>query len=154
MEVPTLVIGIGNEYRGDDGAGLAVVRALQARPLENVRLMESDGDCSVLFEAWKDARKVILIDAVVSGASAGCISRFDIRTESIPANYALASTHAFGLAETLALARVLGQLPASFIVYGIEGKNFTSGESLSPSVRKAIGAVVQKVIRDVTIQNP
>lgn len=152
MEVPILVIGIGNDYRGDDGAGLAVVRALQSRPLENVRLMESDGDCSLLFEAWKDARKVILIDAVVSGAGAGSISRFDIHTQSIPANYILASTHAFGLVETLALARVLGQLPASFIVYGIEGRNFTSGESLSAPVRKAIGAVVQKVRRDIRSQ--
>jgi len=149
MGTPVLVIGIGNEYRGDDGIGLAVIRALQARLPENARLMECDGDCSVLFEAWKDAGKVILVDAAISGARAGTISRFDAHTQTIPANYTFSSTHAFGIAETLALARVLDQLPPCLMVYGIEGKHFTSGESLSPQVRKALPKVVEQVMLDI-----
>ncbi|SRR5579875_3561633 len=150
MGAPVLVIGIGNEYRGDDGVGLAVVRALRTRQLENTRLMECDGDCTVLFEAWKDVDKVILVDAVVSGASAGTISRFDAHTQALPANYTFSSTHAFGIAETLALARALGQLPPCLIVYGIEGKSFASGESLTPQVKKALPNVVEQVLTDIS----
>lgn len=149
MGAPVLVIGIGNDYRGDDGAGLAVVRALQARQVENARLVECDGDCSVLFEAWKDANKVILVDAASSGARAGTIARFDAHTQALPANYTLSSTHAFGIAETLMLARVLGQLPPCLIVYGIEGKHFASGDELSPAVKRAIQRVVERIMADI-----
>ena len=149
MEEPVLVIGVGNDYRGDDRAGLVVVRALQARQVENARLMECDGDCSVLFEAWKDAGKVILVDAASSGARAGTITRFDAHMQAIPANYTFSSTHAFGIAETLALARVLGQLPPFLIAYGIEGKHFAAGDDLSPAVKRATQRVVERIMADL-----
>ncbi len=149
METPVLIIGIGNDYRGDDAAGLAVIRALEARQLENVQLMECDGNCTTLLEAWKCASTVILVDAAISGSRAGTITRFDVRTQPLPARYVLSSTHALGIAETLALAQVLGQLPPCLIVYGIEGKNFNSGGNLSPAVRKAIRVVVEQVILDI-----
>lgn len=149
MEAPVLVIGVGNEYRGDDKAGLAVVRTLQARQIENVRLMESDGDCTVLLEAWKGADKVILIDAASSGARPGTIHRFEAQTQALPEECTLSSTHAFGIAETLRLARVLGQLPPRLIVYGIEGKRFTTGDALSPAVRRAIQKVADRILIDI-----
>lgn len=150
MVARVLVIGVGNVYRGDDGVGLAVVRALRARKIENARLMESDGNCTTLLEAWQTASKVILVDAVLSGASAGTISRFDASySQDIPTTYTFFSTHAFSIAETLALARILDQLPPCFIIYGIEGKSFTSGEKLSPPVKKAIGEVVKQVMLDI-----
>lgn len=151
MKSPVLVIGIGNKYRGDDAVGLAVVRALRNKNMKHVRLMESDGNCTDLLDAWKYARKVILIDAVSSGARAGTIHRFDVHTQPLPAGYTLSSTHAFGIAETLELARTLNQLPPSVIVYGIEGQQFTSGENLSPAVRKGVQGIVERVLADAQI---
>src|SRR5690349_6789036 len=119
MGEPVLVIGIGNDYRGDDAAGLAVVRAIRVRQLEQVHVMESDGNCTALLEAWKHASKVILVDAASSGARPGTIHRFDTRTQRLPDGYTLSSTHAFGIAETLKLAHVLSQHPPCLIVYGI-----------------------------------
>ena len=148
MDVPVLVIGIGNEYRGDDAIGLAVVRALRAKKIQHVQLMESDGNCTDLLDAWKHAGKVILIDAITPGTRAGTIHRFDVHTQLLPAEYPLSSTHAFGVAETLELARTLKQLPPSMIVYGIEGQRFTSGEKLSPQVRHVIPEVIRQVLGD------
>lgn len=150
MEAPVLVIGIGNDYRGDDAVGLAVVRTLQARKIAHVRLMESDGNCTILIEAWKNAKKVILIDAMSSGAKAGTICRFDVHTQPLPVTAALSSTHALGIAATLELARALGQLPPLVIVYGIEGKQFTSGAELSPQVSNVIQEVVKYVLADIS----
>jgi hydrogenase maturation protease len=149
MGSPPLVIGIGNEYRGDDGVGLAVVRALQSVDLTDGRLMESDGNCTTLLDAWKNVSKVILIDAVSSGAEPGTISRFDAHAQRIPATCAFSSTHAFGIVETLALACTLNQIPPSVIIYGIEGENFATGDNLSKAVRKAVQQVVTQVIYDV-----
>ena len=153
MVFPPLVIGIGNEYRGDDGAGLAVVRALQARKSAHARFLECDGNCTTLLEAWKDADDVILIDAVASGARPGTIYRIDARVQAIPAGCTFFSTHAFGIAETLALARALGQLSASFLIYGIEGKRFAAAEGFSPPVKQAIEKVTDQVLLDLSTRH-
>lgn len=150
MASPPLVIGIGNEYCGDDGAGLAVVRALQARKRAHVRFLECDGNCTTLLEAWKDADDVILIDAVASGARPGTMYRIDACTQTLPARCTFFSTHAFGIAETLTLARALGQLPARFLIYGIEGERFAAAEGFSPPVKQAIEKVTGQVLLDLS----
>lgn len=150
MTVPPLVIGIGNEYRGDDGAGLAVVRALRARQGAPARFLECDGNCTTLLDAWQTAEHVILIDAVTSGARPGTIYRIDTQTQPLPARWTFFSTHAFGIAETLALAHSLGQLPPDLRIYGIEGEQFAATERFSRSVKQAIKKVVHLVLCDLS----
>lgn len=144
-----LLIGIGNEYRSDDGAGLAVCRELKIKKLPSVQVIECGCDGAILMEIWKDAKRVILIDAVSSGARPGAIYRFDVHTEQIPLSFSFQSTHAFGVAEAIGLARVLEQLPPYLIIYAIEGKNFSSGKSLSQEVEKAVQQIVELVMSEV-----
>lgn len=145
----TLVIGIGNAYRSDDGAGLAAMRALQAKRLPGVQFLACAGDGTALIDAWQTGRNVILIDAVASGARAGTTYRFDALAEQIPLSCSFHSTHAFGIAEALELARALECLPPSLLVYGIEGQNFMSGVGLAPPVQEAIQEVVEQITREV-----
>src|SRR5579859_3929386 len=112
-----LVIGIGNSYRNDDGVGPAVLALLRTMQLPGVRLLECDGDCSALLAAWQGADAVVLVDAVSSSASPGTIYRFDLLAQELPRDLSFHSTHAFGVAEALALGRVLEQLPASLTLY-------------------------------------
>ena len=67
-------------------------------------------------------------------------------TRASPANR---STHAFGVAEALELARALNRLPPCLLIYGIEGKNFAMGTGLSPEVRTAAFEITKLVIRNV-----
>jgi hypothetical protein len=53
--------------------------------------------------------------------------------------------HAFSVTEAVELARALQQLPSRLIAYGIEGKNFSSGEQLSPEVAAAVEEVARRV---------
>ena len=50
MSAPMVVIGVGNEYRRDDGVGPAVVALLQARDLPASTYAESDGEPIGLIE--------------------------------------------------------------------------------------------------------
>jgi hydrogenase maturation protease len=146
---PVLVIGVGNDYRCDDAVGLTIVRALKAKELSGTLCLESDGDGTTLMETWSQASRVIIIDAISSGAQPGTIHSFDVLTPPLPASYSFSSTHAFGVAEAIQLARTFGRLPASLIVYGIEGKNFVAGTQLSPEVERAVISVVERVIREI-----
>jgi hydrogenase maturation protease len=144
-----LIIGIGNEYRRDDAAGLVAARRLQAQLGEIVTILEQSGDGAVLMEMWKEARRVILIDAVSSGAAPGTIHRLDAKVETIPAKFFNYSTHAFGVAEAIAMATALNQLPPELVIYGIEGKSFAAGVELSMEVARAIDEVVERIKKEI-----
>jgi hydrogenase maturation protease len=144
----TLLVGIGNEYRNDDGAGLMVARTIREKQFPSVTVKEEFGEGVSLMEAWQGFQKVILVDAVSSGSTPGTIFRIDAKKEAVPANLFHYSTHAFSVAEAVELARVMNSLPPSFIVYGIEGKDFTAGTTVSANVRKAARQVVEQIITE------
>ncbi|MGO9518171.1 MAG: hydrogenase maturation protease [Candidatus Korobacteraceae bacterium] len=144
-----VVIGIGNEYRSDDGVGIVVARRLRERFLSKITVLEESGEGAALIDSWKGAMWVLLVDAVHSGAPAGTIHRFDARAAPIPIGFFHYSTHAFSVAEAIELARSLGQLPPHLVVYGIEGENFAAGLGLSHAVEQAVERVVEHVATEV-----
>ena len=101
------------------------------------------------MEAWQGAKIVYLFDAVLSGAEAATIHRLDARLQPVSAKFFHCSTHGFGVAEAVELARSLNQLPPKLIIYGIEGKNFAAGIGLSPEVNRAAGEVVGRVLSEL-----
>jgi hydrogenase maturation protease len=143
------VIGVGNAYRSDDGVGLIVAQRLMRESFENVTVREASGEGAALIDMWKEAGSVILIDAVRSGARPGTVHKLDAGAEPIPARFLYYSTHAFGVAEAIELARTLNQLPPNCTVYGIEGHCFTAGIGLSPEVESAAREVVERVMQDL-----
>jgi hydrogenase maturation protease len=134
---PTLVIGVGNPDRGDDGAGLAVARRLRAAAPPGVVVREATGEASELLDAWDGFARVIVVDAARSGSRPGTLMRFDAIAAPLPAGLARESTHGWGVAEAIELARALGRLPPSLVVYAIEGRGFEPGDALSPEVAVA-----------------
>ncbi|MCP5468791.1 MAG: hydrogenase maturation protease [Deltaproteobacteria bacterium] len=140
------LIGIGNEFRQDDAVGLYVVRQLRAKKLKDWKLVESSGEVTQLMDLWKKEKKVIVVDALVSGAAVGTILRFEAHRESLPAQSFRGSSHSLGLHEAIELSRAMQQLPDELIVYGIEAKTFENGKGLSPEVRLA----AEKLIGELT----
>jgi len=149
-----LIIGVGNAYRGDDGVGLRIAQDIKKKSPDHVNVIEQSGEGISLMDSWKDADAVILIDAVHSGRKPGTIHRFDVHTQTIPAKFFHYSTHAFGVAEAIELARALKQLPQNFIVYGIEGKCFEAGVGLSQEVEKSVQEVVKRIQQDIHDYSP
>lgn len=140
-----LVIGVGNEYRGDDGVGILIARRLQAQMPENVDVLIQSGEGAALMETWKGAENVIIVDAVHSGAPPGTVFRLDAGSQPLPSNFFHYSTHAFSVAEAVELSRALQQLPDNLMVYGIEGKTFDAGAALSPEVEVAARKVTEQI---------
>ena len=138
MTPERLVIGIGNPDRGDDAAGVQV-----ARKVHGGRVIVW-ADCSVLMDLWDAHDDVIIVDAMNSGLPPGTIQRFDAGDKPLPAR-AFPSTHAFGVAETVELARSLGKLPDHLIVFGIEVADVELGMHLSDEVADAVDRVAHEI---------
>ena len=74
-----VVIGVGNEYRRDDGAGLAVVTSLRDRVPPGVELVLTDGEPTRLIEAWTGAALAVVVDAVrADPPRPGRVHRFEL----------------------------------------------------------------------------
>jgi hydrogenase maturation protease len=149
--VRRLVIGVGNPDRGDDGVGRLVARLLRAR-LPDVRIEEHGGDAGGLIELFRTADDVILVDAMVSGRPPGSIVRLDCAAgDVIPVTHG-ASSHGFGVAEAIGLARMLGCLPARCVIFGVESEQCEIGAALCPSVAAAAQEIARSIGAEVTAQ--
>ncbi len=144
---PILVVGVGNADRGDDAVGIAVARRVCASAPPHVAVHEQDGSGGALVELLQSALAptVILIDAMASGAPPGSVQRFEVQDAALPASFHLSSSHLFGIAEGIELARVMGWLPPRMIVYGVEGADYTWRSPLSAAVSAAVEQLAARV---------
>ncbi len=141
-----LVIGVGNRYRRDDGAGPMAAERLRAKGIAAVELA---GDGTRLMDAWASAGRVVVIDAARSGAAPGTVHRFDATLSPLPRAVFHHSTHLIGVAEAVEMARALDRLPERLIVYGIEGEAFGFGEGLTEPVARAVESVEGEIAREL-----
>ena len=141
-----VVVCVGNRFRRDDSAGLYVAERLQDRVPERVEIRTLEGEPTTLLDVFASAELVILVDAVATATVPGLIQRFDATDEPVPGSVFGASTHAFGLGETIELARTLGKLNGRILVYGITGEDFDAGEGLSASVAEATERLTLEIL--------
>ena len=114
------VIGIGSPF-GEDRLGWQVIEKLRRefvtadRPVSFLAL---DRPGPALIEHMKDARGIVLIDALSNTGQPGRIQRLSLADiEELESNRL--STHAIGLADTLKLARALG-IETRLMLIGME----------------------------------
>jgi hydrogenase maturation protease len=144
-----LIVGIGNEFRSDDGAGIVCARKLNEKLNSNIRVIENDGDGASLIESWKGFDKVILIDSVSIGSKPGTIHNIEAAKTEFPKQNSVHSSHLFSVAEAIETAKVLNKLPEKLIVYGIEGKSYELGSKISDEVNSAIEKLVTEIQKEI-----
>jgi hydrogenase maturation protease len=148
-ECRAVIVGIGNEYRGDDGIGPLVAARLDAAHLPGVRVRVCDGEPTRLLDLWGGADLAVVVDAVLCRASTpGSIRR--ITGETLREVTVFASSHALGISEAVRLGRVLGRLPPELVVIAVEAACFDLGAGLSEPVTEAIPDVLRTVRAELT----
>jgi hydrogenase maturation protease len=146
---PVVVIGIGNEFRRDDGAGPAVVGRLRGLVPPGVELVIADGEPTRLLEAWTGATLAVVVDAVrAEPAHPGRVHRFVVERPGAGVAQT-ASSHGFGLDDAIALALVLDRMPGRLIVHAIEAGDLTQGPGLTPAVDMAVSVVSTAILDDI-----
>ena len=146
----TLLIGLGNPQRGDDGVGVAVVRCVAERAAGALSVEESDDPAS-LIDTWSGVERVVVVDAMKSDRPAGTVLTLDVTERPLPSDgWATGGTHALGLAAAVELSRALGRLPQRLVVIGVEVDGLTAGTELTPAVRAAIQPAADAALRALT----
>ncbi len=138
------IIALGQELRGDDGAGLEVVRAWQraypsSAALPSIRV-EYAGLAGLGLLNWLEGvDHAILVDAVKTTAPSGTL--FTLKESDLASfNSGSAFAHGWGVAETLALGRRMGVLEDSLDItlIAVCAAEFTPGVGLSLQVQRAL----------------
>jgi hydrogenase maturation protease len=147
MTGDVLVIGIGNEFRRDDGVGLAVAAEIAKRRLAGVRVMTAIGEPASILEAWTGARLVVAVDAAMGeGATAGKIRRWTPSDDDQPT---VVSSHALGLPQTYALGQALGRVPQKLVVFTVDIDDVSHGVTLTPAVAAAVPTAVEAIVAEL-----
>lgn len=164
-----LVIGIGTPGRGDDGVGALVLALLRQRPPRAdagtswppwIAFIDHPGPPLDLLAWLPGADRLYLVDACRSGTAAGTWYRFDLAAGALPARRFGCSSHGLDLAATLELARALGSLPATTVVYAIEAASFAPGPpgpavaASAVAVSRAIGTALAATLTPHSATDP
>ncbi|MEV5571915.1 hydrogenase maturation protease [Spirillospora sp. NPDC052269] len=137
------VIGVGNDFRRDDGAGPAVVEALRGRV--RATLAVTDGEPARLIGLWAGADLAIVVDAVrADPPDPGRIHDLGMRTAALARRPV--TGHALGLGDAVALGLAVGQLPVRLRVLAIEALDFGFGRGLTPRVAAAVTVVADRIV--------
>ncbi|MCV7231299.1 hydrogenase maturation protease [Mycobacterium branderi] len=144
MTETAVVIGIGNSFRRDDGVGVVVAEQIAECGVPGLRAVTATGEPAALLEAWNKAARALVVDAAV-GPTPGCIRRF-AAAELDPE--VVVSSHALGLAQTVALGRALGRMPGELVVFTVDVADTGHGVGLTPAVAAAVPKVVDAILAE------
>lgn len=149
MSSVPLLAGIGNRMRGDDCAGLLVADRVREIAAGSIEVRDLEGEPVDLVEALGCSEVVVVADATSRGVEPGTVLRLDVTEAPLDPGISPPSTHALGLAEPIELARGLGRLPASLVVWGIEGRDFAPGAPVSEEVARAAEQVARALVEEL-----
>lgn len=132
-----LLIGYGNELRGDDSVGPRLARAVAARNLPGVLALDVHQLTPELSETIARSARVLFVDARHPNDNPA-VRLAPVPTE--PQEAAAGSlTHFTEPAGLVALARILfGHAPPAWLLT-IPGRDFGFSESLSPPAEGGLG---------------
>lgn len=145
-ERKTLILGVGNPFRRDDGIGPAVIQRLQAdNNLPNgVDVRDGGTDGLALLDYMQGYDRVLIVDAVDMGLTPGEIRIFSPEEATLHINADALSTHGFGVAEVVALMERL-DMRLDLKILGIQAQDVAFGDEMSPAVAAQLDALLELV---------
>jgi hydrogenase maturation protease len=144
MQNRILIVGIGNEFMGDDALGPATIARFASdydfTPAVELKDLGLGGIRLLDYLSGRDA--VLIIDVLdIAGRAPGEVIRFSKAELVSGPPGARLSPHELSLKETLLLADKLGAGAAGVVLFGIVGKTFDMGSGLSDELRAALPAL-------------
>ena len=151
-----LVLGVGNVFYGDEGAGVHLVHFLRQKYAFPVSVEIVDGGTLgwQLLNLIAEYDHVILVDAVA--APPGKVYRFGRHDVPDEIGYGKLSSHEWEVPDLLSAMDLYGDLPeVTCVAIGVRPLEFESGEigvHLSDAVRARMPALASVVLQEIERQ--
>ncbi|MCR4316056.1 MAG: hydrogenase maturation protease [Planctomycetes bacterium] len=146
-----IVIGVGNPFRGDDAAGLAVIDELERIGAPAGVSLLKITEPTKMVDAFEGVRRVIIVDACVSesGEEPLWMTYDEIQEE----NPALVSSHTIGALQAVELFLALGNETTpqfTFVLIPIAGEQ-GYGEEMSARAQQAKASAVSQLLQELGV---
>ena len=141
-----LVLGLGNILLSDEGVGVRVVEALQARYRipDGVDVIDGGTSGMDMLDLMANRDHLIVVDAVNTGEPPTTVIR--LAGEDVPVFFqSKISPHQLGLSDVLAALRLLEWEPAGITLIGIVPAALDLGLELSPAIAAKLDDLVAMV---------
>lgn len=146
------VICCGNILASDDGIGPVIAKELQSLSLPgNVEVIDAGTPGLTLLDMILGARKVIIVDATITGAKPGTIHKLNL-DQLETARKKEISLHNLSLVEALNIGREIfpEKMPDELIVIGIEAESTEKPKiGLTQGVEKAVPKAVEMILYEI-----
>jgi len=142
----SLVIGVGNLLRTDDGVGIHVIKALSDLHPGVDTLDAAMGSVEIL-EAMRGYDLAVIVDAIETGAEPGTVFRVNLTHGEEPP--VVTHSHGTDLITTLQLGRQLygEEMPGEIILLAVEAEDTTTiGDEPTPRVRAAVQETIKTIL--------
>lgn len=134
----TLVLGLGNLLREDDGFGVHAIRRLEqdAGIPPGVTLLDGGTHGLALLPHISGYRRLLVIDAVDTGEASGELLRLEgDACANLPGR---PSVHQLGFADLMIALKLLGDGPEDVVLLGVQPQSMEWATELTPPVRAAL----------------
>jgi len=143
----TIVLGLGNTLRGDDGIGISMTAELEKKFHTRAEFVCTEEMGLSLLDFLAGYREAVIVDSIcTANHEAGTIHRLSLADFPPQANR---SSHYAGLPEAAALAKKLDiPFPEKVHILGIEVQNpFDVTTSLSPALQERLPQILKELER-------
>ncbi|MGI5880477.1 MAG: HyaD/HybD family hydrogenase maturation endopeptidase [Syntrophomonadaceae bacterium] len=131
-----IILGLGNPLFRDEGLGIHLIHQLMQEGFHmQAELIDGGTDALSLLGIVENTDYLLVVDAIDNNLPAGTI--LQISGEEIPLfTTEKMSAHQIGFQDVLALASLRKNLPAHFILIGVQPESLDWGTDLTPPVAK------------------
>jgi hydrogenase maturation protease len=145
-----VIVGIGNEFRQDDGVGPAVIRSIRESGIAEDWLTVTVVEPMDLTQVWQGLSLAVLVDAALyEPPTPGVVHR--VEAGQLANRTRCESTHGLGLPDAIRLSNALERTPEHLVVLTVEAERLGLGPGLSPRVAAAVPVVREMALTEVGI---
>lgn len=148
----TVVVGLGNPLRADEGVGVRIVHELMKNLGDehpDVRLLDIGTSGLHLLDAFAGADAAIIIDCALMGRQPGTMLRFTQEEVESRREGDSITPHSGALLRLADLAKSLGECPEDIVFFGAEPLSLGYVAAMSPLLEERLPLYCERIVQEI-----
>jgi hydrogenase maturation protease len=147
------IIGVGNPLRKDDGIGIVLLEKIIEKKNDlpsNMEYIDGGTGGMNLLHILALFDVALIIDAVNFNGRPGESKLFKLEDICSKKSSINISTHESDILKIINLSKELGEAPKKLFIFGVQPKDTSHGDDLSPELQKTVAALTLSLQNEIT----